>query len=232
MPAGVALDAAMTRAVLAMLLGFNAGFIDTTGYLGIDGLFTAHVTGNFVTLGAALAFGTHGVVNKLLALPEFMAMVALAHVAGVALARRGRPVLRTLLVVEGMLLAGFGALAIACGPFPASDAPAALLTAFVAIAAMATQSAVQRSYLPGLAPTTIMTGNTVQAVLDALDLVHGGDPVQRAVVRARFVGIVRAIACFVGGCAAAALLFVTAGFWGLVLPVLVGAVAALYPVED
>jgi uncharacterized membrane protein YoaK (UPF0700 family) len=49
---------------IAALLGFVAGFVDTAGFLGLQGLFTAHVTGNFVTLGAALVLGTHGVVAK------------------------------------------------------------------------------------------------------------------------------------------------------------------------
>ncbi len=37
------------------LLSFNGGYADTAGYLALQGLFTAHVTGNIVTLGAALA---------------------------------------------------------------------------------------------------------------------------------------------------------------------------------
>jgi uncharacterized membrane protein YoaK (UPF0700 family) len=39
---------------LATLLGFNGGFVDTAGFLGLQGLFTAHVTGDFVTLAAAV----------------------------------------------------------------------------------------------------------------------------------------------------------------------------------
>jgi uncharacterized membrane protein YoaK (UPF0700 family) len=66
------------------LLSFNGGCVDTAGFLGLQGLFTAHVTGNFVTLGAALVFGTHGVIAKLAALPEFVVVVALARLTGVA----------------------------------------------------------------------------------------------------------------------------------------------------
>jgi uncharacterized membrane protein YoaK (UPF0700 family) len=50
------------------------------------------VTGNFVTLGATLAYRTHGVLAKVLALPEFIAVVALARVFGVVLAAREMPV--------------------------------------------------------------------------------------------------------------------------------------------
>jgi uncharacterized membrane protein YoaK (UPF0700 family) len=38
-------------ASIAALLSFNGGFVDTASFLGLAGLFTAHVTGNFVTLG-------------------------------------------------------------------------------------------------------------------------------------------------------------------------------------
>ncbi|TLY70750.1 MAG: DUF1275 domain-containing protein, partial [Gammaproteobacteria bacterium] len=37
---------------LPRILSVNAGFMDTAAYLALKGLFTAHVTGNFVTLGA------------------------------------------------------------------------------------------------------------------------------------------------------------------------------------
>jgi uncharacterized membrane protein YoaK (UPF0700 family) len=35
---------------LPTLLSFNGGYVDTLGFLSLSGLFTAHVTGNFVTL--------------------------------------------------------------------------------------------------------------------------------------------------------------------------------------
>src|SRR5689334_8131754 len=44
------------RKLLPGLLSFNGGFVDTAGFIGLQGLFTAHVTGNFVTLGASLVF--------------------------------------------------------------------------------------------------------------------------------------------------------------------------------
>src|ERR1700686_1806948 len=60
---------------LPLLLSLNAGFVDTAGFLALQGLFTAHVTGNFVTLGASLALGTSGAIAKLLALPVFCVVV-------------------------------------------------------------------------------------------------------------------------------------------------------------
>ena len=149
--------------VIAALLSFNGGFVDTAGFLGLQGLFTAHVTGNFVTLAAALVFGTHGVIAKLVALPEFILVIVLARLLGTALTARGLPTLRILLVIKVAFLLAFFMLAVAFGPFPDTDAPAGLLTGFAGIAAMAIQNAAQRVHFSDLPPTTLMTGSTTQA---------------------------------------------------------------------
>jgi uncharacterized membrane protein YoaK (UPF0700 family) len=207
------------------LLSLNGGFVDTIGFLGLQGLFTAHVTGNFVTLAAALVSGTHGVIGKLLALPEFVVVVIVARLLGEALRARGLPALRLLLVAKLAFLFAFFVLAVALGPFPNSDAPAALLTGFTGIAGMAVQNAVQRVHFGTLPPTTLMTGNTTQAALDAVDLLHGGGDL--ATTQARFGRTVRSIAWFAGGCALAAVLYYWIGFWSLAVPVLVGAATAI-----
>jgi uncharacterized membrane protein YoaK (UPF0700 family) len=225
-------DGAMQRSVVLALLSFNGGFVDTAGFLGLQGLFTSHVTGNFVTLAAALVFGTHGVLAKLLALPEFIVMVALAHVVGGVLATRGINALRPLLFGKVAFLLAFFVLAVTFGPFPNSDAPLALLTGFCGIAGMAIQNAVQRVHFASVPPTTIMTGNTTQAVLDAVDLLRADAGAQSATVRGRFLRTMASIAWFALGCAIAALLYFRVGFWCLAVPVVVGTATAILRGED
>ena len=82
------------KLTLPAVLSFNAGYVDTAGYLALQGLFTAHVTGNFVTIGAALVFGTSGVVAKLLALPVFCLVIVATRLASFNLPARW-PVLET-----------------------------------------------------------------------------------------------------------------------------------------
>jgi uncharacterized membrane protein YoaK (UPF0700 family) len=217
----------MRKLLLPGLLSFNGGFVDTAGFLGLQGLFTAHVTGNFVTLGAALVFGTHGVIAKVLALPEFALVVALARLLGSALRARGADALRVLLVLKVICLLAFFVLAVSFGPFPDSDAPAALLTGFAGIAAMAIQNAVQRVHYAAIPPTTLMTGNTTQAVLDAVDLWRPQAGTDTAAIRARLGRMLRGIASFAAGCAVAAILYYFVGFWCLALPVAVGAATAV-----
>src|SRR5580704_9680868 len=103
------------------VLSVNAGFMDTAGFLALRGLFTAHVTGNFVTLGAAVALGTGGVVAKLLALPVFCFVVIATRVIARRLEPRGVDVLRMMLSVKFVLLAVGAAFAITLGPFANGD---------------------------------------------------------------------------------------------------------------
>src|ERR1700730_3573110 len=82
---------------LPVLLSVNGGFVDTAGFLALQGLFTSHVTGHFVTLGAALVLGTSGVLAKLLALPMFCAVVLTTRLLSNALPAGPWPALHTLL---------------------------------------------------------------------------------------------------------------------------------------
>jgi uncharacterized membrane protein YoaK (UPF0700 family) len=92
---------------------------------------------------------------------------------------------------------------------------------------MAMQNAVQRVHFASMPPTTLMTGNITQAVLDADDLIWGIEKVDAAAVRTRLVRTLRGIISFAAGCALGALFYYWFGFWCLAVPVAVGAVAAI-----
>jgi uncharacterized membrane protein YoaK (UPF0700 family) len=212
----------MKRISVAALLSFNGGFVDTAGFLGLQGLFTAHITGNFVTLASTLVEGTHGVIAKLIALPEFVIIVALARMVGAAMRMHELPALRLLLIAKVLFLLTFFVLAVALGPFPDSDAPAALVTGFAGIAGMAIQNAVQRVHYTSMPPTTLMTGNTTQAVIDAVDILSGAADSTSTNIRERFGRIIRGVIWFAVGCALSAALFYFVGLWCLAAPVVVG----------
>ena len=208
---------------LPVLLSVNGGYVDSAGFLALQGLFSSHVTGNFVTLGASLVLGTTGVVAKLMALPLFCLVVALVRVLGYALAPHAPSQLRALLSVKFVLLLSAAALAVRLGPFPNGEVWPALRTGMTLVSAMAVQNAVQRLYLGAMPPTTIMTGNTTQAMIDAVDLLRGLPPEDPA--RRRLASMSANILAFAIGCAAAALLFVYLRMWCFVVPPLLGLVA-------
>jgi uncharacterized membrane protein YoaK (UPF0700 family) len=153
-------DAKPIHPAIPLLLSINGGYVDTMGFLALQGLFTAHVTGNFVTLGAALVSGTSGILAKLIALPMFCATIIAARLFAVAIAARGRPALFILLWIKAALLTASAILAIRLGPFRNGDAWPALLTGQVLVIAMALQNAVSRIHMASFPPSTLMTGTT------------------------------------------------------------------------
>lgn len=209
----------------AVALGFVAGFVDAAGFVALAGLFAAHVTGNFVLIGAALVGDAGGLVAKLLALPVFVLGVAGARLLALGLERAGRRPLPWLLAAEALLLAGFGAAGVTLAPFAGADSPGALLVGMLAVAAMGVQNALGRLCLPTLAATTVMTVNVTQAVIDAVDFVLGraafapGRPADAA-ARARLRRILPAVLAFAAGALAGAFGVAYGAFWCAVLPVL------------
>jgi uncharacterized membrane protein YoaK (UPF0700 family) len=113
-------------ATLPLLLSLNAGYVDTAGFLALQGLFTAHVTGNFVTLGASLALGTSGALAKLLALPIFCAVVIAVRLLNTVLSNGHWPALEVLIALKVLLLIIGAALAIQLGPFHDVDSSQAV----------------------------------------------------------------------------------------------------------
>lgn len=206
---------------LAISLGFVAGFVDTLGFVALFGLFTAHVTGNFVLIGAVLAQSDGDVLLKLLVFPAFIAAVAMTRLIVLALQRaQPAPVnaLRPLLLLQWLLLGGFALCGWAAPPIRSDEAPLVLWAGVLGAAAMGVQNATARLVLSSLTPTTVMTGNVTQLVIDAVDLLRGaGD----ATVRARSLRFIGPILAFALGAIGGAFGYVYAGFVALLLPMFV-----------
>jgi uncharacterized membrane protein YoaK (UPF0700 family) len=207
-----------------LLLSLNAGYVDAAGFLALQGLFTAHVTGNFVTLGASIALGTSGAVAKVLALPVFCVVVIATRLMGSLLSRRRRAALETLLAIKVLLLTAGAALAIRLGPFHDGDSWRAVLTGMTLVAAMAVQNAIHRIHLGSVPPSTLMTGTTTQIMIDLADLIHA-DPATQSRSPSKLGLMSLNVLLFALGCGVAALLFLKFGMWCFVWPPLLGALA-------
>jgi len=208
---------------LPTLLSLNAGYVDTAGFLALQGLFTAHVTGNFVTFGAAAVYGTSGALAKLVALPVFCMVVVAVRLVHYGLPRLGLSALPTMLGLKLWLLAGGAVLAIVFGPFSDGDSGWAMITGMVLVAAMAVQNGLHRIHLPEAPPSTLMTGSSTQAMLDVADMMRGVPNDRRAAVRARLAKLSIAILAFALGCAAAAGCFFVLGMWCFAVPPIIAA---------
>jgi uncharacterized membrane protein YoaK (UPF0700 family) len=209
------------RATLPVLLSLNAGYVDTAGFLALQGLFTAHVTGNFVTLGASLALGTSGALAKLLALPVFCAVVIATRLLNTALFNRHWPAFEVLVALEVLLLITGSALMIRFGPFHDLDSSQAVLSGMVLVGAMAIQNAFHRVHLASVPPSTIMTGTTTQVMIDLADRIYAPNRTESQ-SGARLVQMSTNILVFAVGCGGAAVLYSRFGIKCFVVPPIVG----------
>jgi uncharacterized membrane protein YoaK (UPF0700 family) len=196
-----------------VLLSLTGGCADTSGFLALKGLFTSHVTGNFVTLGSALVFGTSGALAKTLALPVFCLVVFLARLLAFRLQARRQPVLQRLLQLQLLLLILVAALAASWGPFDDADTAPALAVGMTLVAAMAIQNAAHRTRLADMPPSTIMTGPTTQIMVDLAAMAHGVPVDVAASIRGRFKRFTLSVAAFAAGCGLASLLYTEVRTW-------------------
>ena len=210
------------RGSLPAVQSLTAGYADISGFLALKGLFTSHVTGNFVTLGSALVLGTSGTLAKTLALPTFCLAVLLIRLFAHRLRAAGRPVLRNVLKLQLVLLIVAATLAAWAGPFVDPDAGAALAVGMILVTAMALQNAAHRVHLSHTPPSTVMTVTTTQIMLDLGDMLHGLAPDRAAAIRTRMKAMTASVVLFAAGCGFAALMFAEFNKWCFcVLPVLV-----------
>src|SRR5208337_5417068 len=67
------IDSLPSMKLLTFVLSLTAGSVDVIGFLGLGGLFTAHITGNLVILAAHVVSGETAPMSYLISVPVFMA---------------------------------------------------------------------------------------------------------------------------------------------------------------
>ena len=90
--------------ILPLVLSLIASSTDTIGILRLNGLFTAHITGNQVVLATHLVSGDPAIVSYVLAVPIFAAVLPLPRLLASGLERVGVVTLQVLLLLELLLL--------------------------------------------------------------------------------------------------------------------------------
>jgi uncharacterized membrane protein YoaK (UPF0700 family) len=202
------------------ILAAIAGYVDTLSFVALFGLFTAHVTGNFVLIGADVAGFGQGVFMKLMAFPAFIAGVGLSS----ALVKVARPQgancsAALLYAAQALLLLAFCLSGVGAEPVISAGSLPVVACGMLGAAAMGVQNAHGRLIVRGGVPNTVMTGNVTQAVLDAIELVSSEIPADaKTAVRTRFGKTLQAVACFGVGAIAGALAYRHVSFWALLLP--------------
>jgi uncharacterized membrane protein YoaK (UPF0700 family) len=208
------------RAVQALLivLSVTAGCTDIIGFLVLNGLFTAHITGNLVILAAHIVGGGEAQIAPMLSVPVFIVMVGLTRLLAGGLESIGLASLRPLLLLQFLLLAGFLVLCVAAGPRIDPNAANAILAGMLGVSAMAVQNALVQISLKGAPSTAVMTSNVTRFAMDVGEVLLGGDPADVAKARNRAAHTLPAIVGFTVGCGVGAACEVALGASSLALP--------------
>jgi uncharacterized membrane protein YoaK (UPF0700 family) len=204
---------------LLVVLSVIAGCTDVIGFLGLNGLFTAHITGNLVILAAHVVSGGVAEPAPMLSVPVFIAMVGLTMLLGASFEARGRSSLHPLLLLHFLCLAGFLILCVAAVGQVDPNAIRGVLAGMLGVAAMAVQNALVQIAIKGAPSTAVMTSNVTRFATDIGAILLHGDPVKLAEARNRAMETLPVIVGFAAGCALGAACQAAFDLWSLVLPV-------------
>ncbi|WP_291578106.1 YoaK family protein [Bradyrhizobium sp.] len=208
------LNAKMLPAVLSVI----AGSVDAIGFLGLGGLFTAHITGNLVILLAHLVTGSGAPAAAILALPVFVTALGLTRMLAGALENVGVASLRPLLLLQLLLLTGFFVLCASAGARMDPDATKAILAGMLGVSAMAVQNALVQISMKGVPSTAAMTANITRVMMDICEMMLGRGPADMAKARDRAMRTRPAIVGFAVGCCLGATCETAIGLRALALP--------------
>lgn len=214
---GTAAAGRLVRA-LPFVLSVIAGATDVIGFLGLNGLFTAHITGNLVVLAAHAVAGNPESIAYMLSVPVFMLVLLLARVAAGTLERAGIASLRPLLLAQFVALTGFFLLSVTAGPWKHADAALAIIAGMCGVTAMALQNALVQISLKDTPSTAVMTTNVTHFMLDLGVMLVGGDPADIAKAKTRALHTLPVIVGFALGCGLGAAGEAATGLWSLLLP--------------
>jgi len=197
--------------------------VDVIGFLSL-GIFTAHVTGNIVVIGALLV--RHNRVNpaQILAIPVFILAVIATWGIAKASGRRGNRLMRPLLLIQFLLISSLLIFSAITKPSANPHGLMATMAAMIAVTAMACQFALLRLALPVAPSTAVMTGNLTNAVLALVDSSSRTQPLMQSDSR-KLRDALRLLVGFFLGCVLATAALMYLGDWAWSLPAALAALA-------
>ena len=211
--------------ILPLALSLIAGSTDTIGFLRLNGLFTAHITGNLVVLAAHVINGAPTIVSYVLAVPVFAVVLLLTRLFASGLERVGGVTLQVLILLELLLLVGFLVCCVNCGQRFDPNSGIAITAGIFGISAMAVQTALVQISLAKAPSTAVMTTNVAYLMVALGELLASRDVAVIASARKRAIHIFPMIVGFAIGCALGAAGQSAFGAWSLALPAGLAALA-------
>jgi uncharacterized membrane protein YoaK (UPF0700 family) len=225
-------DSTLVTRLIPGLLSVIAGSTDVISFLGLAGLFTAHITGNLVVLAAHITTGQPASIAAMLSVPVFMAVLGVSKALAAALDWIGAATLQPFLLIQFLLLAGFLFARLAGGAELDPNAALAIFAGMLGVAAMAVQNTLVQISLKGAPSTAVMTTNITRFMMDVGEVLLGRDAEGTVEARRRAKHTWPAIVGFAAGCALGAACEASFGSWSLTVPTGLALLAFAMAVAD
>jgi uncharacterized membrane protein YoaK (UPF0700 family) len=217
------------------LLSWVAGFVDTSAFIILFGIFTAHVTGNIALAGSSfVSEDAETTMTRLLMLPTFVLTVALTSLLARYARSKQWSVFAVLLTAEAIALSIFLVVGTQLSPALLLDVQEEYILpiGISGVVAMAIQNTLMKEakgVFKSYIPTTVMTGNTTQLTIDFVQFVSAKFAAASEVTKleaaeawermSRFIPVIVGFA--LGGLAAAFFVLVSESWWSLTFPLVV-----------
>jgi len=208
----------MRHKLLPVVLSLIAGSADVISFLGLGGLFTAHITGNLVILAAHIVACQSASIALLLSVPMFMLSLGLTSVLAAGVERAGRSSLAFLLLLQFVLLAASFVLCVVAGPRADPKTAIAIVAGMLGVSALAVQNALVQISLADVPSTAVVTTNLTRLTMDLGDILLKRDSADVAAARRRAHHTWPVIVGFTAGAALGAWCFANVGLWSLAMP--------------
>lgn len=209
---------------IAFLMAAIAGFTDVISFIGVNHLFTAHITGNIVIAISDIINHDPGILPKITAIPIF---IVFAGVMTWLVEKNGKTT-RLLVIwftIEAVLLAIFMIGGVFFLPGTSVNSKQYFAVGMTAVCAMAIHNTLLRTYMTTLPPCTVMTGNLTQFIIDGVTFfLNWGVPTQHEKFKDARGAIKRygnVLLGFIVGGIFSAFGYYWFGFWITLLPIIV-----------
>lgn len=203
----------------SIIMAFSAGFVDTSTFTVADGLFSAHITGNFVVFAYKLS--NHPAMSDFINLVSFpvfiLAVILTRKVDSWHKNERG------IFAWIGIYLIIAGILAFFLKQYHITTGFVYHFMLMLIVFSMGIQNTVNRLYVnSAFEPTTVMTGNVTKAILDFLSYISTQHTFEKLIELKKSLIL---LTSFLIGCILGAL--ISSGF-GLVSMLIPGILITVY----
>lgn len=214
----------ISLASTAFLMAAIAGFTDVLSFVGVNHLFTAHITGNIVILISDIINHNIGVTSKIIAIPLFILFAGIMSYIIETSGKTSRILIGWfLLEIFFMFMFMWGGIQFI--PYTAVNSFLYTLIGMFGVCAMAIHNTLLKTFMVTFPPCTVMTGNLTQFTIDFVGYFFhrkkAGSPEKRKKTMGALKRYGNVLLGFVTGGALGAIGYSSIGFWSVILPLLV-----------